>query len=112
LQVVDSSFQKIYLRQTLRLSRLSLVLATTIENGFVYLPEKAPWLPQYLHELVTFPNGKHDDQADSTSQALDWIKSHLFEPGIVGYYREEAEKAARTPPVFDRNWYYRRFGLR
>ena len=43
-------------------------VTSTIENGFVYLPEKAPWLSQYLHELVTFPNRKHDDQADSTSQ--------------------------------------------
>jgi hypothetical protein len=30
----------------------------TIENGLVYLPEKASWLPEYLHELTTFPNGK------------------------------------------------------
>ena len=30
----------------------------TIENGLVYLPEKASWLPEYLHELMTFPNGK------------------------------------------------------
>ena len=50
------------------------------------------WLPQYVHELATFPNGKHEDQADSTSQVLDWMKSFLFEPGIVTYYRQEAEK--------------------
>ena len=47
----------------------------TIENGFVYLPDQAHWLPAYLHELTTFPKGKHDDQADSTSQALDWAKT-------------------------------------
>ena len=23
-----------------------------------------------------------------TSQALDWIKAHLFEPAIITYYRE------------------------
>jgi len=23
-----------------------------------------------------------------TSQALDWLKSYLFEPGILGYYRK------------------------
>jgi len=66
-----------------------LTVTPTIENGFVYLPERAPWLAQYLHELVTFPNGKHDDQADSTSQALDWIKSQLFEPAILQYYRDQ-----------------------
>ena len=61
-----------------------------IENGQVYLPEKAPWLSQYVHELVTFPNGKHDDQADSTSQALNWFKSRAFLSGIQQYYKEEA----------------------
>ena len=38
-----------------------------IENGFVHIPETAPWLAEYLHELTVFPNGKHDDQADSTA---------------------------------------------
>jgi predicted phage terminase large subunit-like protein len=33
-----------------------------IENGFVHIPETAPWLAEYLHELAVFPNGKHDDQ--------------------------------------------------
>ena len=45
-----------------------------IENGFVYLPREAPWLPLYQHELATFPMGRHDDQVDSTSQFLDWYK--------------------------------------
>ena len=58
----------------------------------MYLPEQAHWLAQYLHELVTLLNGKHDDQADSTSQALNWIKSRLSEPAILVYYREEAMK--------------------
>ena len=45
-----------------------------IENGFVYLPKEAPWLPAYLHELAIFPMGRHDDQVDATSQFLDWFK--------------------------------------
>jgi predicted phage terminase large subunit-like protein len=47
--------------------------ARSIENGSVYIPQEAHWLPEYLHELAVFPNGKHDDQVDSTSQALDVI---------------------------------------
>ena len=43
-----------------------------IENGFVHIPETAPWLAEYLHELTVFPKGKHDDQVDSTAQFLDW----------------------------------------
>ena len=33
----------------------------------------APWLAEYLHEMTVFPNGKHDDQVDSTAQFLDWL---------------------------------------
>ena len=45
----------------------------TIEAGHVWLPEQAPWLQDYLHELSMFPNGRHADQVDSTSQALKAI---------------------------------------
>ena len=44
-----------------------------LEAGRVYLPEYAHWLDEYLHELTAFPNGRHFDQVDSTSQALMWI---------------------------------------
>ena len=47
---------------------------STIENGCVYLPERAEWLLAYKQELRAFPKSKHDDQVDSTSQALDWLK--------------------------------------
>jgi predicted phage terminase large subunit-like protein len=65
----------------------------TIENGFVHLPDKAAWLGEYLHELTTFPNGKYDDQADSTSQALDWIKSCSMNEtlGWIDYLKHYSE---------------------
>ena len=44
------------------------------ENGLVYLPEQEPWLDVFLHELATFPRSRYDDQADSFSQALDWVR--------------------------------------
>lgn len=65
--------------KTMRLHSVS----STIENGFVHLPEKAEWLPNYLYELTTFPKGKYDDQADSTSQALDWLKQRYFGPTVT-----------------------------
>ena len=45
----------------------------TIENGFVHLPETAHWLADYLHELIMFPAGRHDDQVelDSAGAGLD-----------------------------------------
>ncbi len=45
-----------------------------IENGFVFVPEEAPWLADYLAELTAFPAGRHDDQVDSTAQALAWAR--------------------------------------
>ena len=44
-----------------------------IEAGGVFIPREAPWLAAYLHELAMFPNGRFDDQVDSTSQALKYI---------------------------------------
>ncbi len=69
-------------------------VTSTIENGFAHLPDKAAWLGEYLHELTSFPNGKYDDQADSTSQALDWFKQQNTTPvyGLFEYYKREAER--------------------
>jgi predicted phage terminase large subunit-like protein len=47
-----------------------------IENGFVLLPEEAPWRANYLSELGAFPKGRFDDQVDSTSQALAYLTEH------------------------------------
>jgi predicted phage terminase large subunit-like protein len=67
----------------------------TIENGFVLLPREAPWLDGYVHELLTFPKGRHDDQVDSTAQALDWFRQRASEPGMLAYYREMVEDLER-----------------
>ncbi|THD43468.1 MAG: terminase [Bradyrhizobium sp.] len=67
----------------------------TIENGFVSLPDTAHWLADYLHELCMFPNGRHDDQVDSTAQALAWTKQRPPGWGMLEYCRQEAEKAER-----------------
>jgi predicted phage terminase large subunit-like protein len=39
-------------------------------NGQVFFPKEAPWLRDLEDELFAFPNGRHDDQVDSISQAL------------------------------------------
>jgi len=43
------------------------------EASRVYLPRVAPWLDEYVREITGFPGGKHDDQVDSTSQALQYL---------------------------------------
>ncbi len=73
-----------------------------IENGFVHIPETAPWLAQYLHEMTVFPKGKHDDQVDSTAQFLDWFKKPFPGQGIYELYRrlaKEAEERRKPQPV-------------
>ena len=57
----------------------------TIENGFVFLPEAAPWLADYVSELTLFPAGRHDDQVNSTAQALAWPKRRST-TGIIDYW--------------------------
>ena len=71
--------------------------SSVIEGGFVHLPAKAPWKDSFLLELASFPMGKHDDQADSTSQALDWSKQRYMGPGmgIFYYYRDEYIKSMK-----------------
>jgi len=64
----------------------------TIENGFVWLPEAAPWLADYLAELTTFPAGRHDDQVDSTAQALAWTKQRPASIGMIDYWRRLGEE--------------------
>jgi predicted phage terminase large subunit-like protein len=49
-----------------------------IEGRQVHLPKNAPWLADFLQELLSFPNGRHDDQVDSVSQFLFWFQSSFY----------------------------------
>ena len=73
-----------------------------IENGFLHLPEAAPWLAEYLHEMTIFPKGKHDDQVDSTAQFLDWFKTPMPHWGIFEHTRRMAEKLKPPLPIYVR----------
>ena len=66
-----------------------------IENGFVYIPETAPWLAEYLHEMTVFPKVKHDDQVDSTAQFLDWFKRPFPGQAIYELTRMRAQAVAQ-----------------
>ena len=63
-----------------------------IENGAVLLPAEASWRSEYIRELTAFPHGRHDDQVDSTSQALTWFNPRTEEPGIILYYKRVLEE--------------------
>jgi len=43
--------------------------------GNVYVPKvsRAPWVAEWREEMAQFPRGRHDDQVDSTTQALIYM---------------------------------------
>jgi predicted phage terminase large subunit-like protein len=49
------------------------VQSIKFENGRVYLPSQAPWLDEYVREITGYPGCKHNDQVDSTTQALEFV---------------------------------------
>lgn len=63
--------------------------AIHFENGTVLLPREAPWLDVYQKEITGFPGAKHDDQVDSTSQALE----------ILGKWADLTRPSVGTWPI-------------
>lgn len=58
-----------------------------IESGNVFLPRQAEWLHDFVEECASFPKGKHDDQVDAMSQALNRFI----------YYYAELDPAPKAP---------------
>jgi predicted phage terminase large subunit-like protein len=63
------------------------VWASRIEDGLVYMV-KAPWNDAFVAECVGFPRGRHDDQVDAVSGAIqmlggsgwtDWARQQLMD---------------------------------
>lgn len=67
--------------------------AAVMEAGRVWLPENAPWLSEYIDELMTFPVGKHDDQVDVTAYACIELARRSVSPRRV--HREPVTAADR-----------------
>jgi predicted phage terminase large subunit-like protein len=51
------------------------------EGGSVLLPKDAPWLEEFVSELLSFP-GRHDDQVDALAQGLAW-RREAWKPPLV-----------------------------
>jgi predicted phage terminase large subunit-like protein len=49
-----------------------------IEGGRVYLPEWATWVDDYVTCMGAFPKGPDDDDIDSTTQALEYLKTSTY----------------------------------
>jgi predicted phage terminase large subunit-like protein len=68
--------------------KISRAYAVTplIESGRVFLPEAAEWLVDYLEAMGNFPNGAHDDDVDSTTQAINYLARGGGGLGLFDYY--------------------------
>ena len=66
-----------------KITRMSAESAK-IEAGQVWLPHSAPWLQDFLAEMLAFPGGRYDDQVDSVSQFLGWITRSQREEMVGG----------------------------
>lgn len=53
-----------------KVSRVNAI-SDYIQAGNVWLPKDEPWVEDYIEEWAAFPRGKHDDDVDSGSQALN-----------------------------------------
>jgi predicted phage terminase large subunit-like protein len=78
-----------------------LAQSARFESGQVHVPQDAPWLATWLKELLAFPNGRHDDQVDSTSQALDYLTARTHSLHASEALRERPE-SVRRPAGFKR----------
>lgn len=62
-----------------KVSRVNAILPI-IQGGRVFIPEESPWLDPFIDEMVTFPNGMHDDQVDATTMAIDILSRTSVSP--------------------------------
>jgi predicted phage terminase large subunit-like protein len=80
-------------------------VSAVVEAGNVFLPHPmiAPWVDGYLAELSIFPNGRHDDQVDQTTQSLNRLSAGLAY-GLTVYMSELQDKidAARVRTTAER----------
>jgi predicted phage terminase large subunit-like protein len=51
--------------------------------GRIFFPDDAPWLAAYFHELELFPNSSFDDQVDTTTMALRYLRAQGYDGGLT-----------------------------
>jgi len=83
--------------QSDKVTRLSAV-SVLFETGNVILPEYSHWLDDYVNQLLLFPNAKHDDMVDSTSQFLGWAKERDVKGNVI---RQPTHDATTGLPTFN-----------
>jgi predicted phage terminase large subunit-like protein len=51
----------------------AFAVTALIQSGRVFLPEGTDWVADYVASHAAFPNAAHDDDVDSTTQALNYM---------------------------------------
>lgn len=61
------------------------VMQPYAEAGAIFLPDPsiAPWIEEWIYELIVFPNGQNDDYVDSASQAVIYLLERVGKEFIV-----------------------------
>ena len=47
-----------------------------LRSGNVYLPQYAPWVPDFVEECALFPRARHDDQVDAFTLAASTLMTN------------------------------------
>ncbi len=94
-QVKRAGLPGMIVNPTPRGSKLDRADAITAElaTGRYLLPEEAPWLDNLRHELLAFPDGRHDDQVDALVQFVEFV---FVQPRWVA--TRTAADGRRIPP--------------
>lgn len=59
-------------------------VSAMVEAGLLHLPERAPWLIDFEGEFFGFPLSTNDDQVDSVTQFLKWVRNWSGQIQSVG----------------------------
>lgn len=80
------------------------------DAGDIWLPHPsiAPWIEDFINEHKVFPNGKHDDQVDSGTQAIEY----LDKVGAAGSMKEANRSQEPYRKSFERKNLGNRSSLR
>jgi predicted phage terminase large subunit-like protein len=90
----------IHVKQSKELRAMSCIPAWQSKNVFIPLPEKRPWVRDYVFELTNFPNAPNDDQVDATTLALNQLRGSLF-PNM----KAVAKPIERRPPKHEHEYF-------
>ena len=82
---------------------MSCIPAWQSKNVFIPLPEKRPWVRDYVFELTNFPNAPNDDQVDATTLALNQLRGSLF-PNIKAFAKPIEAKAVKRGHAYVVGW--------